>query len=342
MLYLIGDGSDGRHDAEQALRQLVHGDRPMVGFDTETTGLGSSDEVISLGLCKDGEVREWKIRPVAASVSPTAEAVHGISHEEAAKHPHTILEAVRDAIGWAGENACFVAWNATFDVRLMRQSVCAAGEGVLAEIERDMEGVGQRTLCAMTIGTAVVGRMVTPLHPRGKWLSLDEAAFLAGIDGREPGDVHRAGDDAALVPKVVHGIVEHYTHYYSLEKNGERECREIAESFTNGDRTLRELGTLISLADHVDAPVPMAALEGWHEGRCLLHDEEAGRRGRVFFLDKLGEVVASSLNVKPVTHLDGTLEFRFYSPTGDIEALGKNCLEVAMTHDQRAGAFIER
>ena len=342
MLYVDGYGADWERDAEQALWQLVHGDRPMVGFDTETTGLGPLDEVISLGLCKDGEVREWKIRPVAASVKPGAEDIHGISQEQAMTHPHTIREAALEAIGWAGEDACFLAWNANFDVRLMRQSLGAAGEAALAEAERDMAGARQRTLCAMSIGTDVAGRMATPRHPRGKWLSLDEAAFLAGVDGREPGDVHRAGDDAALVPKVARGILEHCIHYYDLKKNGGQACADIAETFTDGARTLSDLGILIAMADDVDAPVPLAGREGWYEGRCLLLEEDAVQRGRALFQDKLGGLVAGELNVKPVAHLDGSLELRFYSPTGDIVALGNKCLEVARIHGPRTRDHIER
>ena len=123
--------------AELFAREIAQLDlRPVLVFDTETTGLSASDVVIQLGyvyMLSDGTVLEEyeKILHSLTSSNPVALKVHGIKDQtvRSSPHdPHTELEAflgvARQVLRAGGR---LVAHNAEFDVRLLQQTADAVG-----------------------------------------------------------------------------------------------------------------------------------------------------------------------------------------------------------------------
>jgi DNA polymerase III epsilon subunit-like protein len=110
--------------------------RPVLVFDTETTGLSASDVVIQLGyvyMLSDGTVLEEyeKILRSLTPSNPFALKVHGIKDQtvrSSTHDPHTELEAflalARQVIKAGGR---LVAHNSKFDVRMLQQTADAVG-----------------------------------------------------------------------------------------------------------------------------------------------------------------------------------------------------------------------
>lgn len=94
-------------------------------LDTETTGLGGTDEVVQVSIMgKDGaELFNSLVKPTC-EIDPRAEAVHGISKELLQNAP-CFAEVWPKIIEAIGENGV-VIYNADFDVRMLRQSAWAA------------------------------------------------------------------------------------------------------------------------------------------------------------------------------------------------------------------------
>ena len=115
---------DRRHAAAWALQRLVR--RDFVVVDTETTGLGSDDQVIEVAVVDpSGKVLvEQLVRPTCP-IHPKATAVHGYDATALATAPSfaQVLPKVRAVL--AGSLA--IAYNAPFDERLLRQSAAVWG-----------------------------------------------------------------------------------------------------------------------------------------------------------------------------------------------------------------------
>ena len=111
----------------------------VVVFDTETTGLGSEDEICQLSAVEyvNGALARrlnLYLNPSCA-MSAEAEDVHGISLEFLRKRGIRPVEALSEFFDFVGGDALVVAHNARFDLRMLRQT-CQRHE-----VEFALEGV---------------------------------------------------------------------------------------------------------------------------------------------------------------------------------------------------------
>jgi len=177
-----------RDRARQAAQQLL-AQKPLF-VDTETTGIGPGDEVIEICvLSAEAEVLvETLVKPLA-EVNPGAARHHGITDamlESAPSWPE-VWPLVEAALG----DGRVAAYNAEFDVRLMRQS----------HSNHDMEwSIDEgRFDCIMHLYAQFHGDWD---RRRGsfRWQKLESAARQSGILLR---NTHRARDDALLTQAVL-------------------------------------------------------------------------------------------------------------------------------------------
>lgn len=117
--------SSGKDGAIAWARSLM-GRTDWVILDTETTGLGSTDVVIQIGVTDHRGVTlvDTLVRP-AVAIGSGAQAVHGISAEAVAgarDFPTVLPELVRAIAG-----KTVVAYNAPFDRRLLDQTAVRHG-----------------------------------------------------------------------------------------------------------------------------------------------------------------------------------------------------------------------
>ena len=114
-------------------RRLLADAEGTVILDTETTGFGRGDEVVQVGvLGMDGSVLfDSLVRPVKAQVHPKALAVHGIGEDVLVEERP--LAEMADELAEVLRDKRVVAYNASFDRRLLRQSATVGEcEGLLA------------------------------------------------------------------------------------------------------------------------------------------------------------------------------------------------------------------
>lgn len=152
------------------LRYIVESPDKFVILDTETTGMGPQDQVIELGILdmKGNILMDTLVRPTCR-IAPDALAVHHITEDMVAAAP--LWPAV-----WAQAEALInrkriLAYNAAFDVRLLKQS-CRANS---------LKEPFIRSLCLMEAATAWLG-----FRPKLEY-------FSAGIQS------HRAVDDCRIL-----------------------------------------------------------------------------------------------------------------------------------------------
>lgn len=157
----------------------------FVVLDTETTGLGYTDEVVEVGVVgPDGAVLlESLVRPRSGFVPAGASRVHGLTMDHLRDAPS--FGEVYGALLEVADGRRVIAWNAPFDERMVRQSATACGR---RERLRGFE-------CAMRAYALARGLK----HGRAK---LERAAMETGVLGAGP-QSHRSTDDARLTLQVL-------------------------------------------------------------------------------------------------------------------------------------------
>lgn len=104
---------------------------PLLGFDTETTGVDVfSDRIITASLVKKGpqviDVLNWIIDP-GIPIPPEATAVHGITDEYVAIHGHSARDSfnqIANNIAYAlSEEIPLVAFNIGFDLQILQNEL---------------------------------------------------------------------------------------------------------------------------------------------------------------------------------------------------------------------------
>lgn len=152
------------------LRMLIENPQKYVLLDTETTGLGYKDQVIELGILDmQGNVLLNTLAKPTCRISPEAQAVHHITDAMLASAP-----------GWPEvwaqaepllKGKKILAYNAPFDVRMLKQTCIAHG----------LKPPFIRSLCLMEAVTAWLG-----FRPKLEY-------FSAGIQS------HRSVDDCRIL-----------------------------------------------------------------------------------------------------------------------------------------------
>ena len=163
--------------------------RRPVYLDTETTGLGSADEVVELAIIDhDGGVLvNERLRPLKP-IPPQATRVHGIADSDVLRCPQWpqlarhVAEVVRER--------CTVIYNAGYDLRLMGQS--ARAHGCAPPLAT--------ACCAMKLYAAHAGEW-DDLRGAYRWHKLAAAAQQLGL--AVPEDLHSARADAELTRLLV-------------------------------------------------------------------------------------------------------------------------------------------
>lgn len=110
--------------------------RPLLGFDTETTGVDvTGDRVVTAALVHrvpgvSTDVRTWLIDP-GVEIPEEATAIHGISTEHAREHGRPPAEALEEVAAELARHLAqgvpVVAYNAAFDLSLLDHELVRHG-----------------------------------------------------------------------------------------------------------------------------------------------------------------------------------------------------------------------
>ena len=178
--------ADGFGRSIEALSGLSLFPRPIVVFDTETTGTSKRDGILEFAAIRlePGVAPvsvSWLVRP-DCPINPRAEAVHGISERMVRDSPSFVerLPEIRDVM----DGAVPVAHNLAFDLRMLNQDLNRHGFQVKAG------GV-----CTLKLARAV--------HPERSGRGAHTLGSLAGIHGISVGNAHRALDDVRVLVQIL-------------------------------------------------------------------------------------------------------------------------------------------
>lgn len=180
---LLADDTDearGRARAEAA-RWLA---ADPVFLDTETTGLGDTDQVVEIAIvdARGVVLLDTLVRPTVP-VSEEAAAIHGIAeHELANASP---WEAVLDRLRSVIDGALVICHGAHFDASLIAQT-CRAHSLPIPD-----PAAWECTLHLLTAAND------------GRWPRLTRAMDLAGAERPMDGRAHRASYDAECCRRIV-------------------------------------------------------------------------------------------------------------------------------------------
>jgi DNA polymerase III epsilon subunit-like protein len=160
-------------------------------LDTETTGLGSRDEIVQLAIVnKAGQVLfDSLIKPTCA-ISPGAAAVHGISNLML-EHAPTILD-VHQQLHQLLDSQDIVVYNAPFDRPKLARTCLAREAGDLSTLGRWHD--------AMQPYAEHWGAW-SNWHQSYTWQSLTNACAQQGIEVRE--DAHSAVADCLMTLALI-------------------------------------------------------------------------------------------------------------------------------------------
>ncbi|MCS7050839.1 MAG: 3'-5' exonuclease, partial [Thermomicrobium sp.] len=163
----------------------------VVFLDTETTGIGQSDEVIEIAILDaTGRMLLQAISKPSCSVDPGAASVHGLDDTLLASAPAWPV-VYRDVLAVLRTVDHVVTYNADFDRRLIAQT-CA---------RYDLRFPSLQWHCAMRRFADYAGR---PLVESWRaYHRLSEALERLGIP--HPGS-HRAANDAEACRRLVHAM----------------------------------------------------------------------------------------------------------------------------------------
>ena len=157
--------------------------RPLY-LDTETTGLGSKDQVIELALIdSDGKALINTFIQPTVEINPKTTEIHGITMNDVAGVP--LFINVLPTLAKLVKGRLVLIYNADFDLRLLKQSA-TAHKTALPPLE---------ARCVM--------RAYAQFY--GEKQSLGNAAFNCGFVGC---DLHRSAVDAELCRRIVETMAE--------------------------------------------------------------------------------------------------------------------------------------
>jgi len=166
----------------------------FVIFDTETTGIGKTDEIVQLGVVDhSGEVLISTLVKPVHPISPEAQAVHGLTAAHLIDAPG--FPGVYDQLAAVLSGRCVVVYNADFDRKILEQT-CRRYKKPLIEPAEWM--------CAMKQYAQFRG---VRKGNDFRWFRLTEAcAHEAVFVGR----AHSAVDDCVLTLHLIQKMAENY------------------------------------------------------------------------------------------------------------------------------------
>jgi len=174
-------------------------DKSFVSFDTETTGVSGTSEVVEFCMI-DGDngnvLIDTLVKPVGM-MHPKAQEIHGISMEELDDAPDWL--EVEQQIRLSSAGRVGVMYNANFDLKMMIQS--SNVRGVKADISFGFDNF----FCAMLEYSKRI-KIQDFFRKSHKWVKLSQACALEGIEVSET--LHRAKADAMLTHLLVDKLVK--------------------------------------------------------------------------------------------------------------------------------------
>ena len=166
----------------------------LIIFDTETTGLGPTDEIVEIAAIKvDRTVLLDTLVQPRQPIPAAAAAVHWITDEDVRGKPH--IEAVLPRI--RGQEKHLASYNLTFDERLVLQSLA------WSEHVGDWYVSLDRSHCIMELYAQYFGDW-SDYHQSYTWQSLGAAMDQCGLEFE--GQPHRAMSDARAAAALLRYI----------------------------------------------------------------------------------------------------------------------------------------
>ncbi len=158
-------------------------------LDTETTGLGNSDEIIEISVFnhQEQEVFQSLVKPTSP-IPPQSSQIHHITNEMVNDAPSWNQIAPQIETLLKGKVVCI--YNAEFDVRLMRQSY---------QKYRVAWTPSFSPVCIMKLYAAFIGDWNAQKNDF-RFFSLEKAGEQCGISLPNS---HRAGDDTRLTLAIL-------------------------------------------------------------------------------------------------------------------------------------------
>lgn len=188
-------------------------DGPLLGFDTETTGVDvDSDWIVTAALVRRDasgtHVRTWLIDP-GVEIPAGATAIHGITTEQARTHGEPAALALEEIAVVLAESIAagvpVVAFNASFDLCILAADLRRHGLATLADrLGGDVVPV---------IDPLVLDR-AEDQYRSGKRKLVDLCGLYQVADG---GRLHTADVDVIATLDVLAAIVDRYPHLGALE-----------------------------------------------------------------------------------------------------------------------------
>jgi len=188
-----------RHFHPAHRRQAIQWARNLIAhrfyvLDTETTGLGASDEIVQIAILDgSGAAAMRQLVKPTIPIPPVASAVHGIGDSDVEDAPSFKDIYIRLSTLLAGQ--VVIAYNMDFDWRMLQQSA--------SRYRLPAMRIGKRD-CAMK----QYARFKGVRHSKGRnyvWHKLGAAAAQEGLQVTR---AHDAFDDARLTLSLIHKMAE--------------------------------------------------------------------------------------------------------------------------------------
>lgn len=181
--------------------------RPLLGFDTETTGVDvTGDRIVTAALVlrtpgAGTEVRTWLMDP-GVEIPEEAAAIHGISTEHARAHGVAPLEALEEIAAALAEQLAegvpVVAYNAAFDLSLLDAELQRNGLKTLPQrLGRPVEPV---------VDPLVIDRWLDRYRPGKR--RLGDLSQWYGVTS--DGDLHTAEVDVLATLDVLEALARRF------------------------------------------------------------------------------------------------------------------------------------
>ncbi|MCL1870097.1 MAG: exonuclease domain-containing protein [Promicromonosporaceae bacterium] len=180
---------------------------PLVGFDTETTGVDvAHDRIVTAAVVLrvpgvSTEVRTWLIDP-GVEIPAEAAAIHGISTEHARAHgaePAAALESIASTLAaHLHEGVPLVAYNAAFDLSLLDAELVRHGLPTLPQ------RLGRPV--APVLDPLVIDRWQDRYRPGKR--RLGDLVVHYGVQATD--DLHAADVDVLATLDVLGALVHHF------------------------------------------------------------------------------------------------------------------------------------